>query len=316
MKRKLLIIACIFMAGSSFAQRVYDTFEAGEPKWVDYLDWSGKLSMDTINPMPLGLNSSLGAKRYVRDDTMSFNFFKMIPMPSDSTWDFRGYHGPNPITGLGPVASKKIKMKVYSSDSAATIELNAGIRMPDGNGVDSTVMSIHSQYRAFTTKRNQWEDVEFTFVYYQNESLADTSINKIVVVFNPDIITVDSLVNDPNARRIDTLYFDDFMGPEFYRRPKPISSIEQFAKNGYELKQNTPNPSNGITKFEYSLKSSSAVSLAVYSVLGKNVAVLVNGKKEAGKHVVDYDTSTLPKGIYYYTIKVGNLLETRKMIVN
>jgi hypothetical protein len=316
MKKTLLIITSILMAGSSFGQRVYDTHEFTDMKWVMYTDYSGKFTADTLNPMRTGVDTSLMVGKYVRSDTMSFNFFKMRPSPSDSTWDFRGYHGPDPVTGQGPVATKKIKMKVFSTDPAATIELNVGIMMPDSNGVDSTVMSVHSQYRGFTTLRNQWEDVEFTFVYYQNKVLADTLINKIVVVFNPGIVTVDSLVNDSTARRVDTLYFDDFAGPEFYRRPAPINSIATLEKNGYELKQNMPNPSNGLTRFEYALKNPATVNLSIYNILGTKVEELVNQRMGAGRHNVEYDTSRLTKGMYYYTIKVGEHSQTRKMIVN
>jgi hypothetical protein len=49
--------------------------------------------------------------------------------------------------------------------------------------------------------------------------------------------------------------------------------------------------------------------------LGEKVATLVNGPKPAGEHVVSFNASSLPSGIYFYTLTAGDLKQTRKMVI-
>jgi aminopeptidase N len=91
----------------------------------------------------------------------------------------------------------------------------------------------------------------------------------------------------------------------------------------YSLKQNYPNPFNPSTTIEYSIPQSGFVSLKVFNVLGKEVATLVNGQNESGKHKVEFDASSLNSGVYFYRIESGNpstssgqgFTETKKMIL-
>ncbi|MBI2428023.1 MAG: T9SS type A sorting domain-containing protein [Ignavibacteriales bacterium] len=82
------------------------------------------------------------------------------------------------------------------------------------------------------------------------------------------------------------------------------SSVEVNAStlaSGYELAQNHPNPFNP--------------SLKVYDMLGKEIATLVNGKQTAGAYSVPFDASSYPSGIYFYTLRAGNCIETKKMLL-
>ena len=83
----------------------------------------------------------------------------------------------------------------------------------------------------------------------------------------------------------------------------------------YSLEQNYPNPFNPITTIEYSIPQNSYVTLKVFNVLGKEVATLVNGQNEAGKHTINFDASALNSGVYFYRIDAGNFVETKKMIL-
>jgi hypothetical protein len=83
----------------------------------------------------------------------------------------------------------------------------------------------------------------------------------------------------------------------------------------YSLEQNYPNPFNPFTTIEYSLPQNGFVTLKVFNVLGKEVATLVNGQNEAGKHTINFDASALNSGVYFYRIDAGNFIETKKMIL-
>lgn len=95
---------------------------------------------------------------------------------------------------------------------------------------------------------------------------------------------------------------------------KLVSDIE-IKPTKYALSQNYPNPFNPTTTINYSVPTGSYVELKVYDVIGKEVTVLVNGFKEQGNYSVNFDASKLHSGIYFYTIKAGEFVATKKLMV-
>ncbi len=89
----------------------------------------------------------------------------------------------------------------------------------------------------------------------------------------------------------------------------------------YALYQNYPNPFNPTTTIKYSIPSvissgaRNLVTLKVYDVLGNEIATLVNEEKSAGEYQVNFDASKLASGIYFYQLKAGSFVQTKKMIL-
>jgi len=81
----------------------------------------------------------------------------------------------------------------------------------------------------------------------------------------------------------------------------------------YVLYQNYPNPFNPTTSIIYQLKDEGFVQLKVFNSLGQEIATLVNEKQNAGKYEVKFDASRLPSGIYFYSIRVNDFVQTKKM---
>ncbi|MBM4166860.1 MAG: T9SS type A sorting domain-containing protein [Ignavibacteria bacterium] len=82
------------------------------------------------------------------------------------------------------------------------------------------------------------------------------------------------------------------------------------------LEQNYPNPFNPITVISYRLSVNSFVTLKVYDILGKEVAILVNNTEmESGKHEVQFDASKLSSGMYFYKLSTNKFSAVKKMIV-
>lgn len=81
----------------------------------------------------------------------------------------------------------------------------------------------------------------------------------------------------------------------------------------FMLEQNYPNPFNPTTTIKYRLPEKANVTLKIYDMLGKEVAVLVNQEKEAGIHKIDFDASQLPSGVYFSQISAGSFSQIRKM---
>lgn len=85
--------------------------------------------------------------------------------------------------------------------------------------------------------------------------------------------------------------------------------------DNFLLSQNFPNPFNPSTSIRYQVSGNSQVILKVYDVLGNEVATLVNEEKPAGNYEVEFDASRLTSGIYFYQLKSGSYLETKKMVM-
>jgi hypothetical protein len=90
----------------------------------------------------------------------------------------------------------------------------------------------------------------------------------------------------------------------------------------FVLEQNYPNPFNPITAIGYQIAGNGDrgplaghVRLAVYDVLGREVALLVNEVQEAGLHEVQWDARNVASGVYYYRLSAGALVATRTMTV-
>jgi photosystem II stability/assembly factor-like uncharacterized protein len=101
-----------------------------------------------------------------------------------------------------------------------------------------------------------------------------------------------------------------------------IVEVEIPFVNEFSLSQNYPNPFNPSTKIKYEIpaslnpsKGGTLVQLVLYDILGREVTVLVNEEKQAGEYEVEFNGTALPSGIYFYQLKAGQFVETKKMIL-
>ncbi len=117
-----------------------------------------------------------------------------------------------------------------------------------------------------------------------------------------------------------------------YDDPQVVVNDKREITSGFILGQNYPNPFNPVTTIKYSIgqnppssplsergETGGVISLRVYDILGREVAVLVNEDRPAGDYEVEFNTSSieggLPSGIYFYLLKVGEFIETKKMLL-
>lgn len=85
--------------------------------------------------------------------------------------------------------------------------------------------------------------------------------------------------------------------------------------SSFNLAQNYPNPFNPMTNIELELPVSSVVSLKVYDITGRQVAVIVNGEMSAGYHTLEFHSSQLSSGTYVYVMTAGDFRAVRRMTV-
>jgi hypothetical protein len=81
----------------------------------------------------------------------------------------------------------------------------------------------------------------------------------------------------------------------------------------FTLEQNFPNPFNPSTLISYELPVTSHARLAVFDLLGQEIAVLVNGQIDPGRHEVKFYAGTHPSGLYVYRLVAGSFVQTRTM---
>ncbi len=83
----------------------------------------------------------------------------------------------------------------------------------------------------------------------------------------------------------------------------------------FRLDQNYPNPFNPTTAISYQLSATSHVTLAVYDVLGRKVATLVDERQSEGSHTVVFDGSNYASGVYFYRLTAPGVNIVRKMLL-
>jgi beta propeller repeat protein len=101
-------------------------------------------------------------------------------------------------------------------------------------------------------------------------------------------------------------------GKDPYLLPVESSSFKPI---DYLLEQNYPNPFNPNTTISWQIPKDGLVTLKIYDVLGREINTLVNEELNAGKHTVVFDASGFSSGVYFYQIKAGDYIATKKMIL-
>jgi len=95
----------------------------------------------------------------------------------------------------------------------------------------------------------------------------------------------------------------------------PVESDELKQPVEYSLEQNYPNPFNPATTITFQIPETGIVTLKVYDVLGNEVATLVSKEKPAGNYEIEFDGTNLPSGIYFYQLRAGSFVQTKKMVL-
>jgi hypothetical protein len=96
--------------------------------------------------------------------------------------------------------------------------------------------------------------------------------------------------------------------------PLSIQNEEQLPKK-FELYQNYPNPFNPVTDIKYDVPKESFVKMTIYDLLGREVDVIMNETKKAGRYTVKWNPENLPSGVYIYNMTAGDFEKTMKMVL-
>ena len=120
-------------------------------------------------------------------------------------------------------------------------------------------------------------------------------------------IAIDTLNNRVYIGRSNGLYIYDNM------TNVDSDNVERIAD--FILYQNYPNPFNPSTAIQFEIPERSFITIKVYDVLGNEITTLVKEEKPAGKYNFNFDGTSFSSGIYFYQLKTGSFVETKKMIL-
>ncbi|RJQ59676.1 MAG: T9SS C-terminal target domain-containing protein [Stygiobacter sp.] len=128
------------------------------------------------------------------------------------------------------------------------------------------------------------------------------------------LISMDRLKEKQVANNLRTTYFP------FANKDGVLVGVENDNKEipaQFSLEQNYPNPFNPETTISYKVQAASKVSLKVYDLLGREVVTLVDGFKQPGIYNSTFSAlrSSLTSGVYFYTLKSGYFVSTKKMVL-
>jgi hypothetical protein len=126
--------------------------------------------------------------------------------------------------------------------------------------------------------------------------------------------TVTRLIVDEN----DYVYVGTH-GSCVYKSILPLASDENHlpkqVPTSFTLHQNYPNPFNPSTTIAFELNKQAKVKLAVFDIIGRQVATLFDGITTVGQHEIIFDGSGLASGLYFCRLMVDGNTQTRKMIL-
>lgn len=255
-------------------------------------------------------------------------FYFLIPGPKmiwqfgelgyDYSINYNGRLGKKPIRWDYFSDSKRLKLyKVFSEliKLKKNYEIfRSGNYVPSLFGFDKKMVITHSSMDAVILGNFNVTEMNISpafskpgiwYDYFSGDSIDVTDTN-MQISFQPGELRVYTTIKLP--------------APEPDLLTEAENEFSTSVPVNFELEQNYPNPFNPTTKIRYSIpnaesKIASVVQLKVFNVLGSEVATLVNEQKEPGYYAVNFNAASLPSGVYFYSLRVGSYVETRKMLL-
>lgn len=239
-----------------------------------------------------------GYKIYSSTDNGSSWIERQLPYPGGDTWNFYYYDGILYACDSG----------LYESiDLGNTWHLKYGVTYDTlGNAIDSKIFKDLTGYQ-----NTLIASVAFNSIMISNDG--GTTWNSFNEGLFNDWTFAGIAIKEPYIWAL-----RDFMANAYMRPLSEVTSIEYEDLKivaGHLLQQNYPNPFNPQTKISWQSPVASHQTLKVYDVLGNEVASLINEFKNAGSYEVDFNASKFSSGIYFYQLKAGDFVETKKMIL-
>jgi len=233
-------------------------------------------------------NTTNGGESWELQGSGTFDDLLSVNIKSDYGWTVGNngiilkYH-PNPIDPPVPV-------ELYSFEALEQ----------DGEIMLSWITATETNNKGFEIEKNftgEWISIGFvqgrgTTTHSQSYSFSDKNVTSGDYLY-----------------RLKQINYD---GSFEYSKTLNVKITPQFS---FKLEQNYPNPFNPSTVINFSVQENILVILKIYDALGSEVATLVNEEKPAGDYKINFNAADCSSGIYFYTLKAGNSITTKKMLL-
>jgi|GEM_PF-1944873 len=227
---------------------------------------------------------------------------KGFPLPGgDSAYRFRSKD--IRISKVDPQAGDTITIKARVSNyGLLNITAPVTVRFYKGNPFQGgTQIGQTSITGGLNSRKSKYASIQWTVPALTPRS------TRIYVVIDPDN-AITNEVHENNNRGWTPL--------SDYSLPLEVNAIENNnVPEKIELMQNYPNPFNPNTTIIFTIPSSSNITLKVYDALGREVRTLVDEKLSKGSYNVVFNASDLTSGVYFYKLQVGNMVQTKKLML-
>lgn len=204
--------------------------------------------------------------------------------------------------------SESVKINKYYLGDAYGYNFLPRLAIDDSNMVNVVWYDHHKGYNTCNYSRSSDGGQTFSDAIMINDEMDSVSsaLPRIAVDNNKGVYVV--WMDKRNGNDINDIFFS---------RNDNLTVVknENYRSDKFILSQNYPNPFNPSTKIKYQIPNSGYVSLKIYDILGKEVAVLVNEEQPSGSHEINLDASNLTSGIYFYRLTTNNFTEIKRMVL-
>ncbi len=205
-----------------------------------------------------------------------YQFFDLVTPRNSKTYYLNGENGKISLDSIGPPIVGLWIVREPWIDSDSVMKIAEGL----GGAL------IRNQYPSCYAKAwlNAWGYPPF-YLEWKIEYVCPDSVR----MFRINAVTGNSIITDVE--------------------------LNEFVPQEATLFPNYPNPFNPSTVINYSVPKQENVMLIVYDALGREVRTLLNEEKAAGSYTVEFSAANLSSGIYFYQLRAGEFIQTKKMVL-
>lgn len=260
-------------------------------------------SRSSSGPWTTLSNSITDTTYQINDAEQGSYYYKVRANRDDIWWDYSKYKKVQ--LGTDRAVTFQVDMTYTPVGIGDTLVIRGNLPPLLGNANSDPMEKVDSSNVYKLTLNFDYDYVGQTvlfryFIQSKNELKAESKNREYVLTSEPSQV-------------LTPVFFDNLVSVD-----DDVNNIP----NSFRLEQNYPNPFNPSTTIKYSIPfavgmnaSTTKVSLIVYDILGKDVALLVNKQQSAGNYSVEFNANNLPTGIYFYQIIADQFKETKKMIL-
>lgn len=238
--------------------------------------------------------------------------------------------GPDTPAGIGDASPRK------QEDIAPTIGQLLGFPTPYATGTAIDMTALPVQLQQFTGRFSSGRGVELQWrtltetnnfgFYVQRRASSAVLFQEVPSSFRPGHgtslvphwYTFEDTTVGPGLwlYRLKQVDLDGTVSLSESLAVGPVPSRLTSGSFQLGLLQNYPNPFNPSTTIKFELPKASDVRLSVFDMLGRDVSVLVNERRDAGVYEVKFDASALSSGVYFYRLLAGEFVQSKKLLLS